>query len=296
MLHIGLVDTYYQGLGGLRGLDSLSVRRIKPLGLEFSADSQRVTANRHVACTHIAETADLKDPGRRAIRHPSPKFGEQIAYLWRCPPRHDFTQREALAVPVRMLAAAAGPIPASPKSKGAENCLNALGADVLNALGLSTMHARPAAEGIGVRLAANDLDLDSAQQLLTFLECQPDLLRRQVGDPPGNRANVVRDWRVAIGRELKADRPFQQRDSERRPVNWVGATQEEAIVSRASSASPRNEPPTSRRRLRLDIRRGSPLAVLADAKFHSLYSLPVRCDSSLMGGTPPEACPPERPG
>jgi hypothetical protein len=59
-----------------------------------------------------------------------------------------------------------------------------------------------------VRLAANDLDLDSAQQLLTFLECQPDLLRRQVGNPPGNRANVVRDWRVAIRSQLKADRPF----------------------------------------------------------------------------------------
>jgi hypothetical protein len=81
-----------------------------------------------------------------------------------------------------MVAAATGPIPPPPKSKGAENCLNALGADVLNALGLPTMHARPAAEGIGVRLAANDLDLDSAQQLLTFLECQPDLLRGQVGN------------------------------------------------------------------------------------------------------------------
>jgi hypothetical protein len=39
----------------------------------------------------------------------------------------------------------------------------------------------------------------------------------------------------------------EQRDSERRPVNWVGTTQEEAIVSRAASASPSNEPPTSRR-------------------------------------------------
>jgi hypothetical protein len=91
MLHVGVVDTDYQGLGGLRRLDSLSLRRVKPLGLEFSTDGQRVTANCHVACTHIAETADLKDPGRRAIRHSSPKFGEQIAYLWRCPPRNDFT-------------------------------------------------------------------------------------------------------------------------------------------------------------------------------------------------------------
>ena len=53
---------------------------------------------------------------------------------------------------------------------------------------------------------AADLDLDWAQQLLTFLEGQPDLLRRQVGDWPSDRANVVRDWRVAVRRQLKADR------------------------------------------------------------------------------------------
>jgi hypothetical protein len=71
MLHIGVVDTYYQGLGGLRRLDCLSVRRVKPVGLEFSTDSQRVTADCHVACTHIAEAAGLKGPGRCAMRHPS---------------------------------------------------------------------------------------------------------------------------------------------------------------------------------------------------------------------------------
>jgi hypothetical protein len=59
-----------------------------------------------------------------------------------------------------------------------------------------------------VRLAANDLDLNSAQQLLTFLKSQPDLLWRQVGNWPSNRTNVVRDWRVAIRRQLKANRPF----------------------------------------------------------------------------------------
>jgi hypothetical protein len=107
-----------------------------------------------------------------------------------------------------MVAAVADPIPASPKSKGAENCLNALGADVLYALRFPTVHAWSSAEGIGVRLAADDLNLDSAQELLTFLESQPDLLRRQVGDWPGDRANVVRDWRVVIRRQLKADRPF----------------------------------------------------------------------------------------
>jgi hypothetical protein len=60
-----------------------------------------------------------------------------------------------------------------------------------------------------VRLAANDLDLDSAQQLLAFLESQSDLLRRQVGDRLSDPADVVRDWRVGIGGQLKADRPFQ---------------------------------------------------------------------------------------
>jgi hypothetical protein len=54
--------------------------------------------------------------------------------------------------------------------------------------------------GLGLRAYAcawlpNDLDLDSSQQLLAFLKCPPDLLRRQVGNWPGDRANVVRDWR-----------------------------------------------------------------------------------------------------
>src|ERR1700730_6007419 len=200
MLYIGVVDSNHQGLSCLRRWEGLS-RSVKSLGLEIPAYSQRVTPNRHVACTHIAEAADLKDPGCRAIRHPSAELGEQIAQLRRCPPRNDFTEREViLAVPDTMVAAATGPIPASPKSKGTENCLNAFGADVLNALRFSTIHARLSAEGIGVCLAANDLDLDSAQQLLTFLESQPDLLRRQVGDWASDRANVVRDWRVAIRR------------------------------------------------------------------------------------------------
>ena len=33
------------------------------------------------------------------------------------------------------------------------------------------------------------------QQLLTFLKGQPNLLRRQVGHRPRDRANLVRDWR-----------------------------------------------------------------------------------------------------
>ena len=45
--------------------------------------------------------------------------------------------------------------------------------------------------GIGVRLAADDLDLDSTQQLLTFLEGQSDLRGGQVGDWPSNRTDVV---------------------------------------------------------------------------------------------------------
>jgi hypothetical protein len=44
-----------------------------------------------------------------------------------------------------------------------------------------------------VRLAANDLDLDSAQQLLAFLESQSDLLRRQVGNRPS-------DWPISYPR------------------------------------------------------------------------------------------------
>jgi hypothetical protein len=154
MLYMRVVDTNYQGLGSLGRLDVWSVRSVKSLSL----------------------TADPKDPGCRAIRHTSAKLGKQIAHFRCCPPRNDFTEREVLAAPVRIVAATAGPIPASPKSKGAENCLNAFGADVLNALRFPTMHARSSAEGISVRLVVNDLDLDSAQQLLTFLEGQPDLL------------------------------------------------------------------------------------------------------------------------
>ena len=57
-------------------------------------------------------------------------------------------------------------------------------------------------------LAANDLNLDLAQQLLTFLKSQPDLLRRQVSDRPSDRADVVRDWRISSRGQLEADRPF----------------------------------------------------------------------------------------
>jgi hypothetical protein len=53
------------GLGSLGGLDVWSVRSVKSLGLKFPAYSHRVTANRHVACTYIAETTDPKDPGCR---------------------------------------------------------------------------------------------------------------------------------------------------------------------------------------------------------------------------------------
>jgi hypothetical protein len=132
MLYIGVVDTHYQGLSGFDRLDGLSVRSVKSMGLEFPAYGHRVTADRHMAGTHLAETE------------------------W-----------EVLAVAVRMVAASAGPIPASPKPKGAEHCLGAFGAGVLNPLWFPTIHARSSAQGIGVRLAANDLDLNSAQQLLT---------------------------------------------------------------------------------------------------------------------------------
>jgi hypothetical protein len=53
-----------------------------------------------------------------------------MAHLWRCPPRNDFTEREIILVArVGMLAAAAGPISAPPKSKGAESRLDAFVAD-----------------------------------------------------------------------------------------------------------------------------------------------------------------------
>jgi hypothetical protein len=42
-----------------------------------------------------------------------------------------------------------------------------------------------------VRLTAYHLDLDSTQQLLAFFESQPDLLRRQIGDRPGDCADVI---------------------------------------------------------------------------------------------------------
>jgi hypothetical protein len=61
-----------------------------------------------------------------------------------------------------------------------------------------------------VGLASNNLNLDSAQPLLALLESQPNLLRRQVGDRASNRADVVGDWRIAVGRQLNPDRPFHR--------------------------------------------------------------------------------------
>jgi hypothetical protein len=58
-----------------------------------------------------------------------------------------------------MVTAATGPIPASPKSEGAEHRLNALGAGVLNALRSAAVYARSSAQRIGVRLATDHLDL-----------------------------------------------------------------------------------------------------------------------------------------
>jgi hypothetical protein len=56
VLHIRVVDANYQGFGGLGLLDGLTVRRVESVGLKFPAYGHRVTANRHVACPHIAET------------------------------------------------------------------------------------------------------------------------------------------------------------------------------------------------------------------------------------------------
>ena len=55
--------------------------------------------------------------------------------------------------------------------------MNAFGADVFNMLKFPTKDARSSAQRICVRLAANDLELDSAQYLLTLLESQPDLMK-----------------------------------------------------------------------------------------------------------------------
>src|SRR5258708_36860444 len=155
-----------------------------------------MTPNRHMARTHLAESTGLEHPGGRPIRHPSTKFGEQIARLRRSPPRNDFTERELLAKRAGMVATATGPIPPSAKPEGAEYRLDAFGAGVFNALRSATIRASSSAQGIGVRLACNDLDLDSAQQLLAFLESQPDLLRRAGSghrQPPASRRSVWPD-------------------------------------------------------------------------------------------------------
>jgi hypothetical protein len=90
MLHMRVVDANYQGLSCLGRLGGLSVRSVESLGLKFPAHSHRVTANRHVACTHVTETADLKYPGCRAVRYPSAQLCEQIAHPRSCPPLDDF--------------------------------------------------------------------------------------------------------------------------------------------------------------------------------------------------------------
>jgi hypothetical protein len=73
------------------------------------------------------------------------------------------TEREVLAITFGIVAAGAGPIAASPKPKGAKYRLNAFGADVLYPLRFSAINAWSSAEGISVRLAADDLHLNSAQ-------------------------------------------------------------------------------------------------------------------------------------
>jgi hypothetical protein len=67
------------------------------------------------------------------------------------------------------VSAVACPVPAAPKAKCAEYSLNTFGARVLDSLWAATVHARPAAQSICVRLTADYLDLDSTQQLLAFL-------------------------------------------------------------------------------------------------------------------------------
>ena len=55
----------------------------------------------------------------------------------------------------------------------------------------------------------------------------------------------------------------EQRDSERWPVNWVGPTQEEAMVS---ECEPQLSADLAAECLRPDIRRGSPSAVLEELR------------------------------
>jgi hypothetical protein len=129
----------------------------------------RMATNRHVACPHVAETADFEYPGCGTVRHPSAQLREQITHLRSCTSRDDFTQRELRSVRIRIGATTTGLIPSASKPKSAEHSLNTLGADVLNAFRFSTIHARSLAKGVSVRLAGNNLDLQLAQQLLTFL-------------------------------------------------------------------------------------------------------------------------------
>jgi hypothetical protein len=98
-----------------------------------------------------------------------------------------------------MVAAATCPEPASPKSEGAEYCLDAFGAYVFNALRSATIAASPSAQRVGVGLASNNLNLDSAQHLLALLESQPNLLRRQVGDRASNVSGFVLTSACAVG-------------------------------------------------------------------------------------------------
>src|SRR5258708_3676521 len=210
VLYIGIVDSNYQGLSSVGRSDGLSVGCVKSLGFEFGADCERVAPYRHMACAHIAEAAGLKHAGRRPVRHPRAKLGEQVTHFRCCPPRNDLPERKFLTELVRLSAAAARPVPPTAKSEGTEYCLNAFGSDILNALRSATFNARLSAQGVGVRLTVNYLDLHSAQQLLTLFESQPDLLRRQIGDRASDCANVVGDWRVTVWRQLNPDRPFHR--------------------------------------------------------------------------------------
>jgi hypothetical protein len=210
MLHIRVVDSNHQGFSSFGRSDRLSVRRVKSLGLQFTAYCECVTANRHMASTHIAEAANLEHPGRCPIWHPSAKLGEQITHLGRCPPRNDLPKREVVAKFVKIASAITGPVSSTSKSERAKYRLNAFGANILDALRAAAVYARPATQGVSVSLASNYLDLDSAQQLLALLEGQPDLLRRQVSDRASNRANLIADRGIAVWRQLNPDRPFHR--------------------------------------------------------------------------------------
>jgi hypothetical protein len=137
------------------------------------------------------EAKHLHDPRCFPIRHSCTQLREQMADLRSRPPRNNVSEREERRHAAAVELALTQPDPTPPKAIGSEDGQNALRAHVLERLPLTAMGASAKAEGIDMYLVANHPALDIAYQFVPLGQRQPDLLRSQIGDRSGDRANLM---------------------------------------------------------------------------------------------------------